>query len=436
MIEQITKDLVNLSKENKYNLNDILENLFNNDELKQKYLNNIRRSTIIGKIANDVLSKIWVKENCKIMAIWDIKLFKKHDKTWNKLVKNSLKSIDVNNLKWYDLSSSWSEKLRNSLYDYMSNYYDFSTFEKKQISDLIIPSYWWTDWFVSIIDTLRLLNKQKKVNFIYHEASFMANVQVAESFFWDESLVKIDKESKSNFFFTKEQIENLYKKQIKKSQINIFYITPIWNPTWYCLNDREFIKVIEKISELDKKAIFIFDTVYVWLLKEEKSKKMFKKIFDNLDILNQIIFTESLSKTLWMTWIRIWWIWTLNEFYLNEIKKNIILKKAGYSKILNEFTINLLSNSKKLHHFEQEIYEFWNKQRINFVDYIKQNHKKYFDFTSSSKILNREWIYVFLKLKTDFSFNEVFVNTWIIWVWMELSDWKYIRYAFGNVDYF
>jgi len=52
------------------------------------------------------------------------------------------------------------------------------------------------------------------------------------------------------------------------------------------------------VASKDENAVFIFDNVYVGLLKEDESKSMFREIFADSKINQKIIFCESLSKTL------------------------------------------------------------------------------------------------------------------------------------------
>ena len=65
----------------------------------------------------------------------------------------------------------------------MDAIYDLSGQDSETIIDAIIPSYGGTDGFVSVMDTLRLLSAGKRVRLVYPEASFVANVKIAESFF-------------------------------------------------------------------------------------------------------------------------------------------------------------------------------------------------------------------------------------------------------------
>jgi len=436
MNTEIIDLLVNKVKNDNFELSDILSYLFKDEGLKHKYVSEIRRSTVIWHIANEVLIKSQIDKHCKIMAIWDIKYFWKYDEHWKTIIENSIKQINVPDLVWYDLTWQWSYDLRKKLFEYMDNYYDLSVFNKDKIIDSILPTYWWTDWFVSIIDSIKILYPNKKINFIYPEASFLANVSIVKSILWEQSLIKVNKAANDNFFFNLNQINTLYSNDLQKNNINIFYITPVWNPTWTKLNDNNFYEIIKQINLLDPNAIFIFDSVYVWLLKKESSTNMFKKVFEESNIVNRIIFTESLSKTLWTTWIRVWWIWTLNNILFNELSTNIILKKSWFSKFLNEFVISLLNNKKEVFNFQNSIYDFWDKQRHNFLKFIKKNYSKYYELNLSPKICDKEWIYVLLKINNNYSVTEIFSQTWIIWVWIELSDWLYIRYAFWNVNYY
>lgn len=420
----------------KYNWKDfsrkqIINDLFQNDFLKQKFVNEIRRATTVWILSNEIFKRLWIQDECKIMAIWDIQYFSDIKEKWLVLVKKSLNEIDSSKLFMYDMNGQGSDELSTILYNYMSLYYDFS-WVNYDIKSNIIPCYGSTDWLVMILDTFRQKYSWKKVNFIFPEASFMASISIAKSYWFD--LVKFDKAEKNNFFISSEQIKNYY--DSKKEGINIYYFTPVWNPTWEKIRNDDLIDLMKYIIEFDRDAVFILDNVYVWLLKKEVSNKMFSIIFQDKELHDRVIFCESLSKTLWTTWMRLAWIWTINEENSGLLKKNIILKKAWFSKILDQFAINLLSNLEEINNFQQKEFDFISGQRINFISFIKENFSEYFVFDSSSSVNDREWIYVLLKLKDWYDAKSVFAETQIIWVPMTLSDWDYIRYSFWNTNYF
>lgn len=431
MFENIINKLLDKYLTNQVSKEDVLNDLFENDFLKEKYVNDIRRSTTIWIIANEIFKKLWMEWECKIMAIWDIEYYWEIKKTWQNLIRKSLENIDLDKLTWYDLNWQWSEKLANTLFNYMDLYYDFQE-KKQEVINEIIPCYGSTDWLVMILDTFKQKYANKKINFIYPEASFMASVSIAKTY--DLNLICLNKPSKNNFFITKSQIDSI-KVELENS-LNIYYFTAVWNPTWEKIPQNDLYELTKHIVNLDKDAIFILDNVYVWLLKKESSKNMFKNIFDDKEVFEKIIFCESLSKTLWTTGIRLAWIWTANIELGLLLKKNIILKKAWYSKIMDEIVCNLLSNLDEIAKFQEKEFQFISEQRLSFLAHIKNNFSHFFDFSSSSEVNNREWIYVLLKIKPEYNARYIFAQTQIIWVGLNLSDWDYIRYSFGNTNYF
>ncbi|NDK08679.1 aminotransferase class I/II-fold pyridoxal phosphate-dependent enzyme, partial [Candidatus Gracilibacteria bacterium] len=243
-----------------------------------------------------------------------------------------------------------------------------------------------------------------------------------------------NKPSNNNFFITNSQIDSI--KEELKDNTNIYYFTAVGNPTGEKIKYNDLYDVMKYIISIDQNAIFILDNVYVGLLKKESSKNMFKDIFDNKDVFERTIFCESLSKTLGTTGIRLAWIWTVNKELSLMLKKNIILKKAGYSKILDQLVCNLLGNREEIIKFQELEFEFISNQRLRFMDYIKSNYSHFFDFESSSSIEDREGIYVLLKIKPGYNYISIFAQTQIIGVGMSLSDGDYIRYSFGNTNYF
>lgn len=313
----------------------------------------------------------------------------------------------------------------------MSRYYNPALLPKNT-SELVIPSYGGTDSFVTILNVLKLLAKDRKVNFIYPEASFLANVHIAEMILGKESLHAIQKPSKSDFFISPEQAKEYPK---ENDAIHIHYITPVGNPTGNKVESENMYQVMTQIYKEDPETIFILDTVYVGLLPNAESHKLFEKILSNTPLLERIIFTESLSKTLGTTGIRLGWTWTINAEFSRELKKYTAITKAGYSKLLDQFTIQLLSNP-EIFDFQNRVYEFWSKERLGFLAHMKVHFPGLFDFESSPNITDREGIYVLLKIQGNHTKEEIFAETGIIGVGITLSDGEYIRYAFGNVKEF
>lgn len=434
MYTTLTDTLSEKYLKNSWSKKELLMELFVNQELKDSIPNEIRRSTIIGNLANQILMHIWHTDLCKILAIGDIQYFDELYQKWEDLVKKSLSQTDISKLEWYDLSGLGSAELRMQIWNYMSQYYDFSLISSS-IEDAIIPSYGGTDSFVAILNTLKIISKNTKINFIYPEASFLANTKIAEMILGLDWIISLEKPENNNFFISHEQVQNLYRERMQSSDTNIFYITPVGNPTGNKIDNENLYRVLEWIHNLDPNAIFILDSVYVGLLPNTESHLLFERIFSDTWLLERIIFTESISKTLGTTGIRLGWTWTLNSHISNEIKKYTSLTKAWFSKILDEFAINLLENPEILD-FQNEVYEFWSWQRMWFLRYMKANYHDLFDFDSSPEISDREGIYILLKIRWVISKEEIFAQTGIIGVGIALSDGNYIRYAFGNVNCF
>jgi len=168
------------------------------------------------------------------------------------------------------------------------------------------------------------------------------------------------------------------------------------------------------IAHNDRTAIFLMDNVYVGILRTEESRNMFAKIFENTHMLERIIFLESLSKTLGATGIRIGWTWSLNPLFSENIKKTVILKKAGFSKVLDGLAVRLLSDMERIDMFQEGVYDFWSAQRLKFVEYIRENHPHFFDFEASPPVYDRQGIYVLLKVRDGYDIQDIFAETGMI----------------------
>lgn len=158
MHQNIIQHFTEQFQKNSWDREDLLLELFENAELKNIYQNEIRRATVVGNIANEVLKRVGNNDFCKILAIGDIKYFDELATEWQALVQSSLKDIDIIKLQGYDLSGLGSPELRTKIARYMAHYYDFSLLETS-VENEIIPSYGGTDSFVTILNTLKLIAK-------------------------------------------------------------------------------------------------------------------------------------------------------------------------------------------------------------------------------------------------------------------------------------
>ena len=110
MFENIINPLIKKYSEATPSREKILNDLFDDTTLKEKYVNPIRRSTIIWKVANEIFEKLGIDDRCKIMAIWDIEYFSDIKDSWQSILKDALYNIAPTNLSWYDLNSQWSQE--------------------------------------------------------------------------------------------------------------------------------------------------------------------------------------------------------------------------------------------------------------------------------------------------------------------------------------
>lgn len=403
----------------------ILRDLFWDEELQSLYASPIRRATIAWQLANHIFEILWNPNRVSIYAIGDIAYFGSIQKLWENLVKNALQSIDPNSLIGYDLTGIGSQKLRSSLTQYSHQFYQFPEKILSVLPDKITPCYGSSDAFFMTLDTLAK-HLPQNTHFYYPEASFMINVGMAQELGW--SMCPIKKPSEQNFFVTPSQIDEIYRWE---GRGNVFYFTSVGNPTGEKIS--QLFEVVRTILSYDETAIILMDNVYVGLLTQSVSSGMFEEIFWDEKILSSIIFCESLSKTLGCTGIRIGWVWTFHPFFHEEVRKNVISKKAWFSKLIDQFWIGLLWDIAWVNEFQKSAYAYFDQKRKSFYALCQERYAQYFDFTASAQVYDHEGIYLFLKLQPSYTALDVFSVMGVIGVEVMLSDGVYVRYAFGNV---
>lgn len=409
----------------------LLTALFSDRDLAASFSNEIRRYTAIGKIANTILERASEDARCLVLAIGDVAYFWEHRATWENILRDALSSIAPSALSWYDLTGQGSVDLRSAIRSYMSKNYSVDPAILPPTTS-IIPSYWGTDSFATLLGALKDIFSGHTLTLVAPEASFLSHLQIARTILGETSVHMIPKKRQSDFFFGPETVRSYYEEKSDPERRHLWYITPVWNPTGSRLEWENMQLVIEEIFMRDPRAICIFDPVYLGLIDAENIRA-FSEIVLNSVHRESFIFTESLSKTLGMTGIRIGWSWTYNADFAESIRKYTTLMKAWHSRLHDAFTVKLLDHEGILA-FQQSISLIWSDLRKNFLIYMKHQYAYFFDFSMSPHFHERDGLYILLKLQKGYTAQELFSETGIIGVSLSLSDGDYVRYSFGCVS--
>ncbi|MCT4617183.1 MAG: pyridoxal phosphate-dependent aminotransferase [Candidatus Gracilibacteria bacterium] len=431
----ITQEAEKFIKNNQ-NINsrsEILKILFNDKELKKAFPGKIRYISSIGFIAKKILELLKSDEDIEVMAIGDIKYKGKYReimKNLDKKAKQYLLDSPWQELEGYDVTGSGNFEIKKIIANYLDEIYDFGELKDIFAKNMVITNGG-MQGFNIICDAINSMNNNEK-KFYYNEASFMPIVDVAKMRFGENAPCKILKQKNStNFFINSNDIDNIYSNNKDNSQ-NIFYFIPVGNPTGVKIDEEELYNISKKIIEKDENAIIILDSVYMGLLEATASKQYYQKIFNDKKVLNRIIFIESFSKSLGLTGLRIGTLFTYNDNLFIEMQKSASATTAGYSKLPSLYLKGLLQNKTDIINLK-EIYNYWSEIRLQTYDYFKENFSHLFDIDNSLVPEEREGLYLFLKLKDGIKEEEVYIETGVIGVGVDLSDGTYIRYSMGLV---
>ncbi len=198
--------------------------------------------------------RTWSNDLCKILAIGDIKYFDDLEIEWQELIHR------VSRNKYMKTSRIWPHWTMKSgtPFEYSKIYvtllWSISSHYSCGGSDY--PKLRW-NWFIcSHFKHSEDSCEVKEGNVLYPEASFIANVKIAEMILEKENCLIIKKPEPDDFFISLEQVRSLYKEGgLEIDQTNVFYITPVGNPTGNKVGNGNLSQILQWIHEFDANAI-------------------------------------------------------------------------------------------------------------------------------------------------------------------------------------
>jgi aspartate/methionine/tyrosine aminotransferase len=218
---------------------------------------------------------------------------------------------------------------------------------------------------------------------------------------------------------------------------NVWCLTPVGNPSGTSMTPLQLQEVCEAIVERDPKAVILLDSTYIRVLDVEKARALMAGIIRNPNIMNQVVFLESFSKTHGLCADRLSILFSSNPSLVADEFQNRVMSSTAGTPITTSAKVTAVAKLSPEQQDEfKKMHRLWAKELHGLFVYFKQ-FPHLFDeqlHIQESELGKPTAPYLFMKLKEGVTAKQVALETWCFGVETPMGSGNYIRFAVGAIS--
>jgi len=236
---------------------------------------------------------------------------------------------------------------------------------------------------------------------------------------------------------TAEDVKDFYKKN-KPTATESWYITPVGNPSGTTMSSSQLLSTCQEIVKQNPDAVIILDVVYVRTLLAETGKQLLKGLAGSPELLEHIVFVESVSKSHGLCRERLGIYFSANEKLFTRLHTANIAFSAGPG-VYKDYQFLSIGNSSPVDkQGVSDLHHFWQKERKGVVNFLLNGrHSGLFapqqKHIVSADLDNPCTLYVLLKTASGVKAQDIFVNTGALGVDTPMLSGHHVRFSMGTV---
>jgi len=292
--------------------------------------------------------------------------------------------------------------------------------------------------------------RKKKHRFIQPDNSFgtwfniIEAPQELDNFVGRRDIFTIETKQENRLHLSKEDVIEHYKKN-GVEECESWYITPVGNPSGTKMNREQLKSTLEAIYQHNPNAVIILDSVYVRTLTRQAAKDLYSPLANNKDLLKNIIFLESFSKSHGVCRERLGLYFSINPSLFARLHTTNNGFSAGPG-VFKDFQMLALGNLRLKENTADkkaidEMHAFWQRERKGLYNYLrKKNKEKGYSLFEEKQIhvtdeeINQPLgLYLLLKAKEGANAQKVFIETGVLGVDTKLKSGLYVRFSVGKL---
>lgn len=174
---------------------------------------------------------------------------------------------------------------------------------------------------------------------------------------------------------TADQVEKYYAQKSRrryspKKTSDIWYITPVGNPTGTAMSPSQLAEVCGAIAEKGNNPAIILDSVYVRTMRAARARALMEPVLRSGAVMDMTLFVESLSKSHGITGQRVGMLFGKNKPLYDAVQKTIITSTAGVG-IDKSAQLKAVAQASPAQEVRtDELHEHWARERKGLYQYL------------------------------------------------------------------
>jgi len=284
-------------------------------------------------------------------------------------------------------------------------------YQQKSIPRFIQPDGSFNTWFTIVENQENDMNKHRR------------------------HVVTLGTNPKDKLALTPELVEQHYKKY-PATPIECWYIIPVGNPTGTKMSSEQLHSTCETIVKHNRNALIILDSVYCRMLEKETCKELFSKVARDENVLNNVLFIDSYSKSHGLCRERLGFYFSYNDALFTKALRGAMAFSGGPG-LTKDFQFSAIASmTPEESQGIEDLHSFWQKERLGLYNYLMQPQFSHLfeekqDHIEMSDLENKLGLYVLMKLKKGVTAKDAFEASGALGVETPLASGTYVRYSLG-----
>eukprot|EP01129_Flabellula_baltica_P016065 TRINITY_DN8401_c0_g1_i2.p1 TRINITY_DN8401_c0_g1~~TRINITY_DN8401_c0_g1_i2.p1 ORF type:complete len:489 (+),score=120.28 TRINITY_DN8401_c0_g1_i2:26-1492(+) len=248
-------------------------------------------------------------------------------------------------------------------------------------------------------------------------------------------IIKIGTEPTEKLHLNVTGVESYYKEHTPK-KFESWYITPVGNPSGTKMSPGQLYETCKAIVKHNPDAVIILDMVYLRTCTKSAANQVMSGVNSDADLLKNIIFLESFSKSHGLCNERLGLYFSANAQLFTLIHSANVAFSAGPGSLKN-YQFKALGGIENTQGPE-DLHLFWRDERKSLLEYFRLSKFSHLFDENQHHITDDDiedpcTLYIMMKTKEGITAKDVFMATGALGVDTKMINGHYIRFAVGTL---
>ncbi len=252
---------------------------------------------------------------------------------------------------------------------------------------------------------------------------------------------KIGTSQSDRLHLTGQNVDDFYRENGGEPDkvVDLWYMIPLGNPSGTSPRPEQLKETCSEIIKNNPEAVIVLDCAYIRTMEDADATGLISVATQNPEIMDRVIFIDSLSKTHAVPESRLGTFFSQNPALYNLVQDHDKSKRQGHSTEKSAKIEALLAKDDHRAEMFKDMHRFRGRERQGLFKFLVESGR--FDdlfhedqsHIDTSALTRPGGIYLFPRMKEGVSFLDVAGRTNCFGISSKLASGNYIRFAVGRI---